>query len=164
MSSSDRRAFLSLLAALPLAACGFTPVYGPEGGGGALRGRIRAEDPNDRFGYAFVARIEDRLGRPEAPDWALGYRIETEEIATGISPENDTTRYNITGRLDWTLGRPGDETPLFSGRIDSFTAYSATGTTVATRAARRDAEERLMTILADRLVSELYARAGALGG
>ena len=40
-----------------------------------------------------------------------------------------------------------------SGVLDSFTAYSATGTTVATLTARRDAEERLMINLADQLVA-----------
>ena len=51
---------------------------------------------------------------------------------------------------------------LLSGNVDSFTGYSATGTTVATRAAERDAYERLMTILADQIVTRLEAGAGAL--
>ncbi|HCQ58330.1 MAG TPA: hypothetical protein DIU10_10575, partial [Sulfitobacter sp.] len=44
-----------------------------------------------------------------------------------------------------------------SGKVESFTGYSATGTTVATRAAELDAQERLMVILADLVVSRLYA-------
>jgi LPS-assembly lipoprotein len=42
-----------------------------------------------------------------------------------------------------------------SGSVDNFTGYSATGTTVATLAAERDAQERLMTILADQIVTRL---------
>jgi LPS-assembly lipoprotein len=163
MSSSDRRTVLKLLAAVPLAACGFSPVYAPGGAGGALRGRILADAPDSRLGYAFVARFEDRLGRAEAPSWALGYTIETREVAVGVSADNVTTRYNLTGRLLWSI-RPlaGDE-PVLSGTEESFTAYSATGTAVATLTARRDAEDRLMAILADQLVTRLYAEAGALG-
>ena len=43
--SWSRRAIL-LSGALALAACGFTPVYGPGGTGGKLFGQIRADDPN----------------------------------------------------------------------------------------------------------------------
>ena len=41
--------------------------------------------------------------------------------------------------------------------MDNFVGYSATGTTVATLAAKRDATERLMTILADEIVLQLQA-------
>ena len=44
-----------------------------------------------------------------------------------------------------------------TGSVDSFTAFSATGTPVATQAAERDAEVRLITILADQLVTRLVA-------
>lgn len=162
MSSSDRRTTLALLAALPLGACGFQPVLGPVGSGDAIWKRILPDAPETRLDYAFVARIEDRLGRAEGPLWALGYTIETREIAVGVSADNITTRYNLTGRLLWSV-RPlsGDE-PVLSGDEESFTAFSATGSSVATLTARRDAEDRLMAILADLLVTRLYAQAGAL--
>ncbi|MBL3565900.1 hypothetical protein JMM59_12930, partial [Rhodovulum sulfidophilum] len=48
-----------------------------------------------------------------------------------------------------------------SGEVDSFTAYSATGSTVATRTAERDAYRRLMVILADEMVTRLLAGSGA---
>jgi len=163
MSSSDRRTALRLLAALPLAACGFTPVFAPGGAGSALRGRILADAPDTRLAYAFVARFEDRLGRAEAPAWALGYTIETREIAVGVSADNVTTRYNLTGRLLWSIRPLASDEPVLSGAEESFTSFSATGSAVATLAARRDAEDRLMTILADLLVTRLYAEAGTLG-
>jgi LPS-assembly lipoprotein len=162
MSWSDRRALLALLAAAPLAACGFAPVYGPGGAGGVLRGTILADPPGDRLAYAFVARLEDRLGRPEAPAWALGYSIATREIAVGVSADNVTTRYNLTGSLSWSIRPVGGDTPVLSGTEESFTAFSATGSPVATLSARRDAEARLMTILADLLVTRLEAGAAQL--
>ncbi len=162
MSSSDRRTFLTLLAGLPLAACGFSPVLAPGAAGGALWGTILADAPDDRLEFAFVARIEDRLGRGTSARWALGYRVETDQVGLGVSPENVTSRFNITGKLSWSLRPLGGNDPAMGGTLESFTAYSATSTTVATRAARRDAEERLMVILADQLVTQLYARAGDL--
>jgi LPS-assembly lipoprotein len=162
MSSSDRRAVLGLLAVLPLAACGFTPVLAPGGSGQVLNGTILADAPEDRLEFAFATRIEDRLGRASAAHWALGYTIATDEVALAVSPENATSRFNVTGRLLWSIRPMGGDAPVMSGSLESFTAYSATSTTVATRSARRDAEERLMVILADQLVTQLYARAGEL--
>lgn len=150
------------MAGLPLAACGFTPVHGPNGQGGALRGTILADAPDDRAGYAFVAQFEDRLGRAEAPRWALGYRISTRRNAIGVSPENVITRYNIIGTLIWSIRPIGGDEPLMTGTLENFTSYSATGTTIATVTARRDAEDRLMILLADDLVTRLYARVGEL--
>lgn len=176
MSSSDRRIFLSLVAALPLGACGFTPLYAPGGEAASLRGRVRPDDPTDALSFAFVAAFEDRAGRagPAAP-WALGYRISTDAVGTGLTPDNIATRIVLNGTLDWSV-RPaageasgdvsGDVSggdPVLSGREEAFTAYSATGSTVATRAARRDAEDRLMALLAERLALRLAVQAARLG-
>ena len=79
MSSSDRRTFLTLLAATPLAACGFAPVYGPDGAGNALRDRLRIEPPDTRLGFVLVSRLEDRLGRAAAPTHVLAWDIETSQ-------------------------------------------------------------------------------------
>ena len=162
MSSSDRRTALTLLAALPLAACGFKPVLGRRGLGDVLWTKILPDPPDGRLDYEFVARIEDRLGRAEGPLWALGYTIETREIAVGVSADNVTTRYNLTGRLLWSIRPLASDEQVLSGTEESFTAFSATGSAVATLTARRDAEDRLMAILADRVVTRLYAEADTL--
>ncbi len=166
MSSSDRRAALLLVAGLALgpalAACGFTPVHAPGGPGGALAGTVLTDPPESRLDYVVTARLEDRLGRATAPRWALGYTIRTRETGGAVSAEGVETRYTVTGELDWSLRPAGGGEPVRSGTLESFTSYSTTGTAVATLTARRDAEDRLMTILADRLVAMLYAEAGAL--
>ena len=51
---------------------------------------------------------------------------------------------------------------LATGQVDNFTSYSASGTTVATLAAQRDAEARLMVILADQVINKLTAEAANL--
>lgn len=162
MSSSDRRSFLGLMATLPLGACGFTPVYAPGGAGGALNDTIIADAPKTRLDYEFVKQVETRLGRSTAARWALGYTITTDQIAVGVSPENAITRYNVTGRLSYSLRPIGGNTPVLTGVVDNLTSYSTTSSTVAARSARRDAEDRLMVILADQMVTRLYAQAEAL--
>ena len=56
----------------------------------------------------------------------------------------------------------GSEDVLIVGRTDSFTSYSATGSTAATQAAERDARRRLMVILADRVIDRLLIDADTL--
>ena len=160
MSSSDRRQFLFLMAAMPVAACGFTPAYGPGGPASGLQGRIRVDDPSDKNGFDLVERLEERLGRPEAPRYALSFSITTKPIGVGITPENAITRYNLTGSIDWGLTDIGTGTRLTGGRVNSFTSYSATASTVAGLAAEQDAAFRLMRLLADQIVTRLIATSG----
>ena len=160
MSSSDRRNFLFLMAALSVAACGFTPAYGPGGAAAGLQGRIRVDDPSNKNGFDLVERLEERLGRPEAAVYALSFKIVTKPIGVGITPENAITRYNLTGSVDWGLTDTATGTRLTGGRVNSFTSYSATGSTVAGLAAEQDAAMRLMRLLADQIVTRLIATSG----
>lgn len=157
MSSFDRRTFL--LMPLALAACGFTPVYGPGGTGTALQGKVLVDAPGDQDGYLLVRNLEQRLGRAAAPDYRLGYELATEQQGQAVTSAGEITRYSIIGTAQYTLRRLADDTILASGRVRNFTGYSATGSTVQTLAAEKDARERLMVILADQIVARLFATA-----
>ena len=152
MLSSSRRSVLVLLA---LAGCGFTPALGTGGPAQRLIGAVRAADPRDQLDFDFVRRIEDRFGRPDAAGYDLAYTIATASEGVAITAEGAITRYNLTGSVDWKLTRAGDGIRLAGGTEDSFTSYSATGSTVAGLTARQDAARRLMVILADHVVARL---------
>jgi len=151
----NRRRFGVILAAAALAGCGFTPVYGPDGTGAALLGQLSLDPPQDRNDYLLQRRIEERLGQATAGAWRLSTQIKTDDIGLGFTTDGDITRYNINGTTDYTLRRTGSSEIFRQGKIQHFTSYSATGTTVATLAAKRDAEVRLMTILADQIIDQL---------
>lgn len=161
MSSSDRRTFLFGLAALPLAGCGFEPAYGTGGVADRLRGRVLVDAPDDRNAYALVSRLEDRLGRAEVTAYRLGYTIHTRTDDLAITQEQEITRYNVIGRIDYTLTDVTTGATVASGEVENFTGYSATGSTVSTQVAQRDAYERLMVILADQIVQRLIAATAA---
>jgi LPS-assembly lipoprotein len=154
MSSFSRR---SLLLCLPLAACGFAPAYGPGSAMAGLQGRVRVADPTDKNGFDLVERLEESFGRPEAPLYDLTYTITTTSDAVGITPEGTITRYTLSGQIAWALIRRADQARITGGSVDSFTAYSATGSTVAGLAAEEDAALRLMRLLADQIVTQLIA-------
>ena len=157
--TASRRGMLALMGALALSACGFTPVFGPGGQAEGLRGQIFVADPEDRKGFVFVSRMEDRLGLPEAAPYLLDYTISVREDGVGITPERSTTRYNVLGRIDYTLTERATGTKLATGKVENFTGYSATGSIIGEISATEDAYERLMVILADQLVTELIATA-----
>jgi LPS-assembly lipoprotein len=104
-----------------------------------------------------VERLEERLGRPEAIRYDLAFTITTEALGVGITTENEISRFNLKGAVDYTLTERATGARIAGGRVQSFTAYSATGSTVAGLAAEEDAATRLMRILADQIVARLVA-------
>ena len=157
MSWSRRAALVALAGAV--AACGFTPVRGPGGAADGLVGLIDVAPPDDPVGFALVRALEDRLGTGDAPLWELSADIFLRSEAIGVTADQVVTRNTILARAPWRL-TDGAGTVVTSGEAEGFTGYSTTSTSIATLAARRDAEERLMRALADQIVAELLATAG----
>ena len=151
-----------ILLPLALAACGFTPAYAPGGAATRLTGAVRAADPGDKNAFDFVERIEERLGRTEVHRYDLAYSIATEAVGVGITPDNRIIRYNLKGVIDFTLTDAATGQRITGGRVQSFTSYAATGSTVAGLAAEEDAAFRLMRLLADQIVARLIAEAAKL--
>ena len=149
----------ALLLTLVLASCAFQPVHGPNGTGAALQNRVLVDEPDDRLGFQLVQRLEERLGRANDVAFRLAVDLQVAEEARAIDPEGDIRRFHLVGRAAFTLSDAGSGTVVRADTIDNFVGYSATGTTVATLAARRDAQQRLMTILADEIVLRLQASA-----
>lgn len=161
MSSFNRRSLLLLpLALVSLqAACGFEPVYAPGGSGSALYGKVAVSAPDDVESYWLVQNLEERLGRSatSSSNYSLEVKVATEEQGQAITESNEITRYSIIGTAIFKLVQKDTGQVLASGEVDNFTGYSATGSTVDTLASERDARRRLMTILADQIVTQLYS-------
>jgi LPS-assembly lipoprotein len=158
MSSFNRRSFL-VMSAASLSACGFTPAYGPSGGGTKLHGTVELDAPKTRPDYLLTRHLEDRLGRSNGARYGLSYAIDLNQAPIAISANNVTTRYNVLGEITYALRDLGSGAVLSSGKVESFTSYSTSGTTVATQASEKDAQERLMVILGDQIVTRLLAAA-----
>jgi LPS-assembly lipoprotein len=153
MSSCDRRSLLLL--PLALAACGFTPVYGPGGTGQSLQDNVSVADPVSRNDYYLVRRLEERLGRTDEGAYSLQFATGISIQGLALDPAGNIDRYNVVGATEYNLREKATGRIVTSGVVENFTSYSATGTTIATRASSKDAEERLMVILADQIVTRL---------
>lgn len=161
MLSYSRRFVLFAIPAV-LAGCGFSPAFAPGGAATRLQNSILLDEPKGREGYLFNRHFEDRLGRGIPGRYGLSYAIALSEDPIAIAENNVITRYNLLGSVKFALRDMDSKAVLVSGQVDNFTSYSASGTTVATQAAQRDAEARLMVILADQIINKLTAEAGKL--
>ena len=151
--SPTRRRVLSLLLAAPVAACGFTPALAPGEPLARLRNRIRFADPDSGNDFVLKSALEDRLGSGETFD--LSYKVKTQESGVGITPDQVITRQQVDGTVEFSLVDRATDAVLLTETLSAFTSYGTTGTTASTAFAREAAYERLMAILADRIVSRL---------
>jgi LPS-assembly lipoprotein len=144
---------------LALAGCGFAPAYGTGGVAGPLRNTVDVSAPDTVAGFRLRTRISDRLGAATIPRYTLTVALREDQTAAAITTAGDTTRLNLRGFADWTVTDRAGKV-LTNGNTQTFTSYSATGSTVATQAAATDAQARLAVALADMIVAELTATAG----
>ena len=142
---------------LALAACGFTPAYGPKGPAQGLQGRVSLSEPTDKNSFDFVTAVQARFGRTQEPRFTLAYTITTESVGVGYATDTSITRYNLKGRVDWSLTDTTTTVRVAGGTSENFTSWSATSATVAGLSAEEDAAERLMVILADQIAMQIIA-------
>ncbi|WP_043699913.1 LPS assembly lipoprotein LptE [Yoonia vestfoldensis] len=152
MSSRTPSRRLFLLGLLALGGCGFVPVYGTDN---VLRGRIAFDTRDTVPGFRLRERLEQRLGVQEVPDYVLGAQITDRRRSLAITTSGDNTRFNVIGTVTWVLTHATTGEVIANGSHETFTSYSATGSTTATQAAEADATARLSVALADMIVSRL---------
>jgi LPS-assembly lipoprotein len=153
----SRRALLAALPVAALSACGFKPMHGDGAGGDALDGLVAVDAPSGRNGFALREALERRLGRAGPnPRWELVASLDLNESGLAITEDSSTTRYVMRGTSSWVL-RDLDGEEALSGKVESMSAYSATGSLYATRSARRDAQRRVAMDLGERIALRLAA-------
>jgi len=140
-----------------LAGCGFTPVYGPDGVATAWQNAITVKAPDTVLGFRMAGRLSDVFGDPTRAGYVLGVTPQLAPVPATITVDGDITRFNVTGNAAWTLQDSTGAT-VTEGFVQTFTSYSATGSTVATQAAEADAQNRLAIALADLIVQQLLTQ------
>lgn len=144
----------ALLAPFVLAACGFAPAYAPGGPGERLRGRIAVKAPDTPEGFRLRAALEERLGAPGSGSATLTVTPRLTASRSGRLPGAGSVRERLDGRAAWQLvGADGGL--LAQDEAQGFTGSTVTGPAVSVRTAESDARERLLSLLADRIVAQL---------
>ena len=141
-----------------LAGCGFAPVYGTGGQAAALRNATVVESEDTVEGYRIRQHLEDRLGIAATARFRLSITVDVTRRAVAVASDNNTTRQRLEGAATYRLINDAGQV-VTHGTVSTFTAYSTTGSTVATAAAEEDAQDRLMIALGDLIVTRLIAAA-----
>ncbi len=120
----SRRALLGAGATLPLAGCGFHPVYMPSAGGepgvaqrelAAIYVAIIPDRPGQELRQALQQRLEGTGADPK-PIYTLTVNYWTTGEGIAIQPDTSTTRIRMFGNANWTLrGRDPGQTVITSG-------------------------------------------------
>ncbi len=154
MSLYSRR--LLLLALLPLAACGFEPVYGTGTAAQNMLGKIEVQVVKGRNGFELRDRLIERLGSvgTDAP-FALSFKTTITSDDLTISDDSDVTRFTLQGVTEFRVIDKDTKSIAYQNTVTSNTAYSATSGTYPTSIAERDANVRLNRDLADKIVTLL---------
>ncbi|MEL7254889.1 MAG: hypothetical protein AAGL23_11990 [Pseudomonadota bacterium] len=161
MLSFDRRLFL--LSGLALTAgCGFSPAFAPGGAATRLQNSVTLDDPDDRADYLLVRRFEERMGPANPARYGLSYSVSLVESGIAVSSTSITTRQNILGSITYALRDLQTDKVVSSGTVDQFTSYSAEDTTISAQTSKQDAEERLMVIMTDQMITRLTAETSQL--
>lgn len=149
---------------LVLAGCGFQPLYGEGAPAAAMRGRVEVAMLDGAAGFAMRERLTQRLGPPSAATHRLETTLALERTGVALTQENVTTRYDVSGVATYRLVPLAGGPPVTAGTVRTVTGYSvpaeAASSAFASRAAGRDAEERLAVTLADRIVERLALGSG----
>ncbi|MGB0958843.1 MAG: LPS assembly lipoprotein LptE [Halocynthiibacter sp.] len=138
-----------------IAACGFSPVYGPDETAKTFLNKVSIAAPTDKKSYDLVRQLETRLGRTDEAPYVLRYNLTTSEDSLAITSTQDVTRYHVLGTVTFTVVDRETGAVQYSGSVKNFTGYATTGTVVSTRSSQEDAYKRLMVILADQMTTRL---------
>lgn len=149
---SDRRTFL--LGILGLGACGFTPVYGPDSALRSFQNAVRIQAPTTRQEFELVKALEHRFGPATKPAFTLTYSLGRRSESVVVSTAQELNRFNLIGTLSYKLNAL-DGGLITESQVQAFTSFSGTGSTLATNRSERDADDRLVVILADKMMTQL---------
>jgi hypothetical protein len=163
MSSSDRRAFIALAAAIAVLPGCFRPMLAEGGGAAELRGRIALPSPSDRFQFHMHDSLEERLGKPDAPDYRLEVAVALSESGLLVAQDNTITRLRMQAVADFRLYRSGYAEPVLADRIVSESGYDSTASLYSSRTTKKDIERRLARDLGERIARRIQAQAGRIG-
>ena len=146
-------------AAALLSGCGFSPALREGSPAANLQGVIQPDAPGSRVGFEFVANLEERLGVARDPRYGLSYSLSLSATGVGSTPSGETARNNLLGSATYNVYDLETQRQLTTGTVQGFTGYSTTRLIVSSNSVDRDARDRLMKILAEKVVAQLIQTA-----
>ncbi len=146
------------MSTLPLAGCGFTPLYATPGLSSGLSS-IEVKAPDGRVAFLMRQDLDDALGRDrgEPAKYRLDLTVDQRRDPRGLRLDNVAERYAISVTVGYTLVDLATGKPIHSGEVTSQVSYDSVDAPYAGIAARQDSQERVASDAARRIQVELAA-------
>jgi len=146
------------LAGLPLAGCGFTPLYATPGLSSGLSS-IQVESPDGRVAYLVRESLDDDLARDKNADpaWRLTFTVNQTRDPRGLTVNDYAQRYQVGLTIDYTLTNLATGQVAHTGRVISQVSYDAANDPYAGIAARQDSQQRAASDAARKIEIDLAA-------
>jgi LPS-assembly lipoprotein len=157
-----RRGLLALAALLPVAGCGFRPLYGDAAGGEDVRGDMAAVAvivPHGRLGQWLKAALADDLNPSMLTvptDYDLSISLGRTTKALAIQLDTTITRYDLILDAVFVLSRRIDGGAIYRNRVRRIASYNVSQEPYSTQVAEEDAERRA-AVEASRQIATLVA-------
>lgn len=162
-SISSSRCALGLLAALTLAGCGFSPLYGTSGGESDARvveelRHIQVPPIEDRIGQLVRIELTDRLirrGPAPKPRYRLDVTLSESKQNLAVRKDATATRANLFISASYRLVPTVEGGFSTRGGVSSVNSYDVLENDLATLSAEQDARRRAARDLAVAIVDRL---------
>lgn len=160
MLSFERRTLLLTALALPLAACGFTPVYKAGSAARALRGKIHFDLISSEDGFILLEQLEKEFGRAGTDAAYLGkLTLSVTEETLSLNSTTSLDRITLIGKATIAVTNQSSGKVVFEDTLSDVAGFSNTSETAASMASRRAAQGRLIRSLGDKISQRLTSTA-----
>ncbi|RMF08783.1 MAG: hypothetical protein D6763_09240 [Alphaproteobacteria bacterium] len=159
------RAVVMLIAALALAACGFTPMYGARDDGTSIAvdlGSIAVEPITEagrpyRLGQLLENELANRFyqGGVQAVRYRLELDLERTREGFAFRPDEAVTRVGLRLDAHYRLIDTADESIVLEDRAQAYNSFDVIQSDYATLSAEQDMEARLVRDLGQRITHRL---------
>jgi LPS-assembly lipoprotein len=155
------RAALIAVCLAPLAACGFTPVYGGQGAAFQNAGPITIPEIQGRTGHYLRNELARELGQgvPGFPAGSLEIDLTQGVERLAFAPDQAASRSDYVGTAKWQM-KSVSGVVLAEGNVRERASFNFADFAYADLAAQTAAQERLATLLARSIRAEVLIAAG----
>lgn len=141
-------------AAMLLAACNVTPVYGPTPGGSAVSaelGSIYIQDVDDRVAQVVRNRLISAFGgaSPAAPRYDMKLTVSTSGDIQALTRDQIKPLVSVRVRVSYDVIERSTNRQIARGNASASASYTQLNQAFANDRARRDAENRAAESAAD---------------
>ena len=153
----DKKKYIfSLLLSVFIVGCSFEPAW--VAGNNKTKifwQKIDLKKPKTISEFHLNRYLVSRVGDAKDAEFFLEYELSTETKRTALSFDGKAYRIRIQGEVKFRLINNSKNIVLVSSNVKDSLGYSDAILAVTDQASERDAYERLMVLLGDKIVDEL---------